>query len=181
MADSLGQEGADERLPASPDSRAHAAAETATRVRRLVAAAALLVSGVFVVAAWDLDVGTSARPGPGLMPRLAAAGLALSAVLALLERVKPSAEVEDAPDSSGARRQLVVVGTLTAYVVALPFLGFLLASAVALSICSWIIAGSHRVGRAVVIGGVIALAVDASFRVLLDVGLPSGLWDIRTF
>lgn len=153
-------------------------ARVATRLRRLVAVGALVLGAGYLYASWELDVGTSAEPGPGLMPRVVAVGLVLGAVLALVERVKPSAEVEEPPDRSGARRQVVVLGTLTAYVAALPVLGFLLSSVLALTACSWTITPKRSLRRAALIGVGIALVVDISFRLLLNVNLPAGLWDI---
>jgi putative tricarboxylic transport membrane protein len=164
-----------ERTPGT--ARAHA--RVATRVRRLVAVGALLVGAAYLFASWDLDVGTGAEPGPGLMPCVVAVGLVLGAVLALVERVEPSAEVEEPPDRSGTRRQAVVLGALTAYVAALPVLGFLVSSVLALTACSWTITPQRSLRRATIIGVAIALVVDIAFRLLLNVNLPAGLWDIR--
>lgn len=159
---------------------AAAARASATRVRRVVALLALLGSAFLLYASAQLDVGTSARPGPGLMPLLAAAGLGLAALLALVERVGPAAEVEDVPDRSGARRQAMVLGGMAAYIVLIPVLGFLLASALAMSVISWVISTRRKALRAAVIGVALAIVVDWTFRFLLNVNLPSGLWDIGT-
>lgn len=173
------QAGQAEGSPA-PSGDEAAARASATRMRRVVALLALLGSAFLLYASAGLDVGTSARPGPGLMPRLAAVGLGLAALLALVEPVGPAADVEDVPDRSGAWRQGLVLGAMAGYIVLIPVLGFLVASALAMSVTSWVISTARKVPRAAVIGVVLAVVVDWTFRFLLNVNLPSGLWDIAT-
>lgn len=160
--------------------RSAAAAASATRTRRLVGVLTLLAAAFLLYAAADLDIGTRARPGPGLMPRLVGVGLAVAGLLALVERVRPSEDVEDVPDKPGVRRQALILGALTAYIVAIPVLGFLVASALAMSVTSWVINPSGKIVRAAVVGIALAVVVDWSFRFLLNVNLPSGFWGIGT-
>lgn len=157
-----------------------AQAKNATRARRVTAGAILVLSIFLLIAAWDMDMGTAAQPGPGLMPRLAAAGLGLTAILALGSRVKPSADLETAPGRAGKMRQALIFGTLALYVLTLPVLGFLISSSAALSVCSWRINPQGNVKRAVIVGCLVAISIDAFFRHLLGVNLPSGIWDIAT-
>lgn len=172
--------GDDEATNAQAETELQANVRSAQRIRRRVAVAGLLLSGLLLAASWGLDIGTSARPGPGLMPRLAAAGFALAAILALIVQVTRSDDLEAAPDKAGLRRQGVIFLTLTAYVILLPIFGFLLSSALALSVTSWRISPTGKIRRAVVTGVVTAVAVDLAFRLLLGVNLPSGVWGVRT-
>jgi hypothetical protein len=157
---------------------AEAARLSATRIRRVLALLMLLVSAFLLYASGDIAVGTSARPGPGLMPRLVAGGLALAALLALVERVGRGAEVEDAPDRPGLRRQGLVLASVVAFIVAIPVVGFLVSAALSMTTTSWVISAKRRILRAAVIGTSIAVVVDGTFRFFLNVNLPSGLWGI---
>lgn len=139
----------------------------------------IVEAGLFLFLSWQLPVGTMDRPGPGLMPRLAAVGLVVSAVLALFERVHAAAEVDALPDRSGALRQLAVMLAMAAYVAAIPFLGFLLSSVVAMSVVARVLDHEGGIRRPVITGVVQAAGIDASFRLLLSLNLPSGFWDIR--
>jgi hypothetical protein len=123
-------------------------------------------------------MGTLARPGPGLMPRLVAIALLASAALALVERVRPDDDMDPLPDRSGARRQVFVMLVLTGYIAAIPLLGFAVASAAAMSAIAWSLNEKRSVRRALVIGISVAVVVDVTFRLLLGVNLPAGLWGI---
>ncbi len=153
---------------------------SANRIRRVVAVVTLAGSALFLYASWGLSVGTMQRPGAGLMPRLVALGLLASAALALLERVRPGAELDPLPERDGARRQGLVLLVLAGYAVAIPLVGFLVSSAVAMSVIAWSLNDSRNVKRALVIGVTLAVVIDLVFRLLLDVSLPAGVWDIRT-
>lgn len=173
------QPGAPEETLAGSGSTAQAeAARSATRIRRALALLMLLVSAFLLYASGDIAVGTSARPGPGLMPRLVAGGLALAALLALVERVGPGAEVEDAPDRPGLRRQGLVLTSVVVFIGAIPVVGFLVSAALSMTATSWVISAKRRILRATVIGTIIAVVVDGTFRFFLNVNLPSGLWGI---
>jgi hypothetical protein len=150
------------------------------RTRRAVALVTLAAGAVFLYLAWDLSVGTLARPGPGLMPRLVAFGLLGAAVLALFEPVREGAEVDALPDRAGERRQGLVLVSLAAYAAAIPLAGFLLSTAAVMSLISWILNKDRVVKRALVIGVTVAVVIDLVFRLLLGVNLPAGLWGIAT-
>lgn len=174
------QEGAPAGTGPARGSTATAAAArlSATRIRRVLALLMLLVSAFLLYGSADMALGTSARPGPGLMPRLVAIGLGLSALLALVERVGPAAEVEEVPDRPGLRRQGLVLASVVAFIVAIPVLGFLVSAALSMTATSRVISSSRRLARAAVIGTTIAVVVDGAFRFFLNVNLPSGLWGI---
>lgn len=152
--------------------------DVATRSRRVLAALTLLTGGVFLVASLGLDVGSSARPGPGLVPRLVAVGLTVAGLLALVQRVPATADLDDLPDAGGGRRQALVLGALSGYILTLPVIGFLLSTAVTMSVCSAATAPKRNARRAILIGVATALTIDWTFRVLLRVNLPVGLWGI---
>ena len=153
---------------------------SANRIRRILAVVTLLGAAVFLYASWDMSAGTLARPGPGLMPRLVGIGLLASAALALFERVGPRDDLDPAPDGGGGRRQALVLVSLAGYVGAIPALGFVLSSAVAMSLVAWLLNDKGSVKRALIIGIAVAVVIDVTFRLLLGVNLPAGLLDIRT-
>lgn len=153
---------------------------SANRIRRILAAVTLVAGALFLYASWDMSMGTLARPGPGLMPRLVAIGLVASAALALFERIGPDDDLDPPPDQGGGRRQAMVLLSLAGYVAAIPILGFVLSSAVAMSLVAWLLNNRGSVRRALVIGVLVAVLIDVTFRLLLGVNLPAGFLDIRT-
>lgn len=164
---------------ATPAPTAHAL-RSVNRTRLVVALTTLVGSAVFLYLAWGLPVGSLARPGPGLMPRLVAFGLLVSAGLALVERVRPGEEVDPLPDQAGGRRQAAVLLSLATYVAALPLAGFLVSTAVAMSLIAWILNERPTLKRALTIGVTAAVVIDLVFRLLLGVNLPAGLLNLRT-
>ncbi len=166
--------------PAAPDADQEVLLRSVNRTRLVVGLVTLLGGAVFLYMAWGLSVGTMARPGPGLMPRLVAFGLLASAVLALLERVRPGADVDPLPDRGGERRQAAVLVSLAAYAAAIPLAGFLASTAVVMSLIAWLLNKERKVKRALIIGVTVAVVIDLVFRLALGVNLPSGLLDLRT-
>lgn len=175
----------DQHREPSPDDDAEVPAEqlatvrSANAVRRVVALLTLVGGAVLLYASWQMPAGTLERPGAGLMPRLAAVGLIVAAVVALFERVHMAAEIDALPDRPGVRRQATVMVTLAAYAAVLPYLGFLLSTAVAMSVVARALNERGGIRRPVIIGVVVAALVDVSFRAFLSVSLPAGLLDIR--
>jgi hypothetical protein len=89
------------------------------------------LAAALYVATWRLDeIAQSGQLGPGFWPRLVLAGLALACVAKLVEewrRPAASRARHDAPDVSVARL-VVAIALLFAYVIAIPALGFMLAT-----------------------------------------------------
>lgn len=163
-----------------PPARDEHVLHSANRIRRIVAIVTLVVAALFLYWSWDMSTGTLARPGPGLMPRLVGIGLLVSAALALVERVGPSDDLDPPPDEGGGRRQALVLVSLAGYVGAIPILGFVVSSAVAMSLVAWLLNDKGSIKRALIIGVAVAVVIDVVFRLLLGVNLPAGFLDIRT-
>ena len=148
---------------------------------KAVAAALCLAFGAAV--AWgaaQLPMGSVRLPGPGAFPL--AIGIGLMVLAALMLRRGPRAPAntsDDPPEPFGHARVALVCALVAAFVLVLPAIGFLAASAL-LMIAFHVIGADGRLGwRPLVAGAVTAGAAYALFAVLLDVPLPRGwLWGL---
>ncbi len=125
-----------------------------------------------------LGIGTAAKPGPGYVPIIAAAALA---VLAVILALQPRDEVADATVSrEGRYRALGVVGALVAYAVLLERLGFLLSTFGFV----WVLLGvieRRRWPLAVGFAAATAIVAEITFNRWLQAQLPSGLLGLPAF
>jgi putative tricarboxylic transport membrane protein len=141
----------------------------------LVAAGALLaLSAVVFVVSGDFPAGQEGDPGAAFFPRFIAAAIALFALLQAADYLRSEREQLHEIDP-GATKRLVVVGTFPiAYVLLMPFVGYLVTTIVFLATFMWysgarsipIVAGSS-VG--------ITLALHYVFGVFFRVPLPEGI------
>jgi putative tricarboxylic transport membrane protein len=150
------------------------------RLHRGLGLAFLLIAIVFLYFSIGLDAGTADRPGPAVFPRLVGFGLFISALVVIFEPV-PTSEVSDrGPEGGeGRMRVLVLASSVVGYIALLDVLGFLLTTALVLPAVSWSLQKKEKRSyrRAILVGVVIAVAVDAVFGLLLEVVLPDGLLD----
>lgn len=146
------------------------------RMRRLPVAAAVAflgASALYVVQATRLPLGSLEQPGPGLFP-VAVGTLLLAAGGAFLwQALGPAREGVGAPDARGTARVIGVAGTLVAFCLALPWLGY---GGAAFGL---LVALLHLFGLArwSVVAAVALLTTAASyylFAFLLGVPLPGG-------
>lgn len=151
------------------------------RLHRLIGVVFLLLAAGLLYFSLDLDPGTADRPGPAIFPRLVGFGLLISALIVIFEPV-PRSEISDRgpEDFVGKLRVLVLAGAVVGYIVFLDILGFLLTTTLALPAVSWTLQPKEKRSyrRAIVVGVVIALTVDAIFGLLLEVVLPDGYFDL---
>ncbi len=145
------------------------------RARLALAAGALLLGVIYLAATWRYPAGSAKNPGPGLYP-LMVAGLLLVSALATawgLRGAGPGAITW--PDRAGWGRMGAILLAIIAYIVLLPGLGHLTASAVTVFI-SFQALGRLRwpvkVGLAVFLGA----ASYFLFNNLLGVPLPERSW-----
>lgn len=143
---------------------------------RLATALAFLgFSAVYLLKATWLPLGTVEQPGPGLFPLLVGAFL-LAGGIAFLFQCLPREPGASAFLPSAARRRVAGVGgTLVAFCLLLPWLGYGV-TALGLLVALLRLFGLAHWGAA---GGVALVATAASyylFAVVLGVPLPAGVW-----
>jgi putative tricarboxylic transport membrane protein len=143
-----------------------------------IGAVGLALSAGYLGMAVRLPFGELARPGASLFPIVVGVILALASLSTLWEGWRtPSAEQVEFPAGRDLLRLLVLVGALFAYIVALPWLGQIVASSLflillmrALSDVGW----PRATAYALIISG----ALYVVFVRLLDVPMPRGLLDL---
>ncbi|SOD99651.1 tripartite tricarboxylate transporter TctB family protein [Caenispirillum bisanense] len=141
---------------------------TSDRVFGLVG---LALAGFYVWQATQIELGFSSDPlGPRSFPIIIGGVMALASVYPL---VRP----DPRPDWPAAGRLLEIalaVAVLVAYALALPQVGFVLATAVAAAILSWRL-GSRPLG-AVLAGIGISVGIYVVFHLILGLSLARGPW-----
>jgi hypothetical protein len=134
-----------------------------------------LVCGAFLLTLAAVSLLEAARvrddwPGARLMP--AVLGVVLAA-LGVAHLVGPAFEVEGWPDAPARRRLAVVFGALALYAAALPYLGFLPATALFVLFLVRVL-GTFSWTAALVLTGAISIASDVVFVRWLGMPLPPG-------
>jgi hypothetical protein len=133
----------------------------------LATGAVLAVLGVLAVAeAWRLR---DPWPGARLMPAVVGATLLVLAAAHARMRAAPAAW----PDAAGWRRVVAVYALLAGYAAALPWLGFLTATAL-LALAMLRCLGDFSWGLTLVLTTAIAVASDLVFVHWLGMPLPAG-------
>lgn len=170
-------------MPPSPEPR-----------RDLLSAAALaFVVALYLVAGRRYPLDTLATPGPGVFPLavgLFTLGLAVWQIILSARSRNPGRR--DAPGARAAQQEgarpaavtfeagvsrhllMAMIGTLIAYAIAIPVLGFLAASFVLVLVASWLLGERDGLRLALLALGVTAAAY-AVFVTWLGVPLPRGL------
>jgi hypothetical protein len=146
------------------------------RLRSLLGALLFAGLGAYVLA----EAQTFSRRG-AMLPYVVGYGMVgLSALLALLVLLKP--DRTRAKDGGSLLRRWLFVGALATWVALVPWLGFLLASALGFAAVSFIVPRDgpwtlRSILAHVAAGALAALAVYALFAHYLGVPLPTGrLW-----
>lgn len=171
----------------------------------LFAAAVLLVGAIYLALAYRMPRGTLAYPGPGFYPVLVGWLLAITSAASLGWELRTSqpgtaAQVDSPPTEGsgpgpagagtaavaepggsaesppGRAKALQLVGVLAFYVLALQYLGFLVAAAVLLSLSTWMF-GLRRPLPVLAFTAVVLTVAYLLFVSWLKVPLPRGsLW-----
>ena len=144
---------------------------------RLLALLVVAASGAYLLSAWPLPHGTTARPGAGFFPLMVGA---FGAVMALVWTVgafrRPAAvsgPAEPGTPGEGFGRVVATAGSLVGFCLVLPYAGYPAAALVFTAVLlRWLGAGWRS---AVVIGFASAALSYYLFGVVLSVPLPRGL------
>jgi len=143
---------------------------------RLLALLVVAASGAYLLSAWPLPHGTTARPGAGFFPLgVGAFGAVMALVwtVSAFRRAPVSGAVDQRAPAEGVGRVVATAGSLVGFCLLLPYAGYpgaaLVFSAVLLR---WLGAGW---GSALVIGLASAAISYYLFGVVLSVPLPRGI------
>jgi putative tricarboxylic transport membrane protein len=141
----------------------------------------LVVLAVYLQLALGMEWRTAAgRIGPGFFPRfIGGIGVVLTlvALVRSLRRVEPETE-DDGPDlGQHPRTMAIVVVASAALAAAFEVLGVLVAGALFLLGCLWLLNREHPVLNAV-LGIGLATGLYLLFQTLLNAGLPAGVLPI---
>jgi hypothetical protein len=137
----------------------------------LALAALAIVDSVRVGFGWDETQG----PQPGFFPFIVAMLLAISSIIAIIRAVFfPTEEHRQHFVSvAGAKRVLLVLAPLAAYIFAIGFVGIYVASAV--FIAGFMFAfGRERIWKALLVGSIVPVALFFMFERWFLVPLPKG-------
>jgi putative tricarboxylic transport membrane protein len=139
--------------------------------------ALLAAAGVYLTLALLLPFGAVARPGAGFYPVLVAVFALVVAMAATVSafRGAPRADADDARLDAGARRRVFIsVVALTAFCLALPWVGYPAAAFAFVAVVLRYLGG--RWTTALLTGVLSSAGSYVLFAVLLDVPLPRGPW-----
>jgi len=144
------------------------------RAKMITDVVIVAVAAGYTVLASQLGLGDSSRPGPGFFPLLVGIVLILAAGIHLA--VLTFKQLRQRGETGNGRPSLragLVLAALTAYVVALPLLGHLLAGTI-MSAAVLKLLGARRIGVIIAIAVLTGFLSDLLFTVLLGVTLPEG-------
>lgn len=140
----------------------------------LTAAAALLLSGLYLVLSLRLPLGTVEEPGPAFFPLLTGL-LMLAGGLGLAGEVGRGRHQPGAGETSSTRRAGAVAAALTGFCLALPLVGYP-ASVFGLLLVTLRLFGLSRWTVAAAASLALTAASWYLFAAVLGVPLPAGRW-----
>jgi len=142
---------------------------------RAVPLVLLAAAGVYLILALRLPLGAAARPGAGFYPVIVAVFaivVALAATVTAYRSAPSSGTIE--LDSDSRRRVVISVVALTAFCLALPWLGYPAAAFAFVTVVLRYLGA--RWTAALLTGALSSAGSYVLFAVLLDVPLPRGPW-----
>jgi putative tricarboxylic transport membrane protein len=138
-----------------------------------IASALLVILGsAALYGAFGMGIGTPDVPGAGFFPLLAALALAGLAAVQLLGEVRKAAMPADSPPAS-QRMALSVIACLIAYVPALEWLGFLIATALLVGLLLAVLGIRRPLSYAIAVP-ILAGGSYLLFDLALGLRLPAG-------
>jgi len=144
---------------------------------RLLALVVVAASGAYLLSAWPLPHGTTARPGAGFFPLMVGAFGAVMAVVWTVSAFRRPAAVsgpaEPGAPVEGFGRVVATAGSLVGFCLVLPYAGYPVAALVFTAVLlRWLGAGWRS---ALVIGLASAALSYYLFGIVLSVPLPRGV------
>ena len=143
---------------------------------RLLALVVVAASGAYLLSAWPLPAGTTARPGAGFFPLgVGAFGAVLALVwtVSVFRRAPASGAADPRAPVEGLGRVVATAGSLAGFCLLLPYAGYPVTALVfAAVLLRWLGAGWRS---ALVIGLASAALSYYLFGVVLSVPLPRGI------
>jgi putative tricarboxylic transport membrane protein len=143
------------------------------RGRLVIGLISMVAAVAYLVGSLGMPRGELASPGPGMYPVAVAAVWILGSVVVTAEAlVSPQTGGSiELPTGFERRQALIFIGTLVAFILALPFLGFSLAAALYVTACLRFL-GEMSWPRSVISGVTMAVGVAVVFGQLLALRLP---------
>lgn len=145
--------------------------KTTRRADRLADLLLLVLSGGAFIAALRFPRAAEAHSGPGSFPLALSVLLAVLALAGWFTRAPTTEPVADAP--AGNHRMPLLAGMTALYLLVLPLLGFISATAL-LGMGALIVLGYRHPARALAFGFLAAYALYVTFGLLMNVALPRG-------
>lgn len=148
-------------------------------VERIVALAILVVSGIYLLQALRMPLGSAARPGAAFYPvAVGVFACIVALVVTALAFRRPGnhapAEVEEETSADGRRQVWLAVVTLGGFCLLLPWIGYPLAALVFVATLLRQLGAGWR--RALLTAVLSAEGSYYLFAILLGATLPRGLW-----
>ena len=141
----------------------------------IASAAVMLVLAALVVAGTpELDVWDDVGPGSRFMPVWVAGVTAVLSSLLVLEARRRAADPVDWPDRTGLRRVASTFAGIIAFVLAAPWLGFVVTTALFV-VALLLIVERRPLLPSLVSGLVTAALIHAIFIAWLSIALPKGI------
>ena len=143
---------------------------------RLLALVVVAASGAYLLSAWPLPHGTTARPGAGFFPLgVGAFGavMALGWTVSVFRRVPASGATDQRAPGEGLGRVVATAGSLAGFCLLLPYAGYPVAALVFAAVLLRWLGAAWR--SALVIGLASAALSYYLFGVVLSVPLPRGI------
>lgn len=132
----------------------------------------LVVALVYLILAWPLDAGTSARMGPGYFPRMLGFLLILLAVVIMANAIRPGAAVEHL-EKWNLRALGWITGSILLFAVLLDLTGFVIALVSLLLVAS---RASHEFTWRGALVSIVVMTVFAVAAFYYGLGLQFSLW-----
>jgi len=139
---------------------------------RMAYGVSLLLAAVAWLAARQFPQPQDAHSGPGSFPTVLSLVLFGLALAGLLGTRKAKPPPPPGPPGEG-RRLAMLAGATALYLLAMPWLGFVSATAL-LGMVALLVLGYRHPARALAAGCIAAFALYALFGVLMNVALPKG-------
>ena len=133
----------------------------------------LLLSIGYLRMALDLPMGALDEPGAGLFPILVSAIMAFASCATMWEGAKaPASDVIEMPSGTDRARLIKLVLLLSAYFLAIPWLGYLISSFVFCCVLIRLLSDTNWI-RCVLYAAIMTAAVYGVFIYLLKVPMPT--------